>query len=201
VRGTAFHQTFIFLPLSRHLPDARIQKNNVRLMVTRHSLLPILILLLISVLVALTTQSAAAQERPDADQPANVAGNWQIQWEARLGTEHATVRFQQDGSKLTGVLHGQLTSQLGSPTVSGKVQGKKVSFTFEFTGKYPFTLTFTGPAEGDTMGGKFEVGGVVSGYDPQGENARPSDYSWKASRIPDQEGQSAQDGKPDKPGH
>jgi hypothetical protein len=156
--------------------------------VNRHFLLPILI----GVLLSTATGFAAAEERPD--QPANVAGNWQIQWEARLGTEKATVRFRQDGTKLTGVFHGQL----GSPTVSGTVQGKNVRFTLEFTGKYPFRLTFTGPVEGDTMSGKFGVGGVETGYDPHGENARPTDYSWKASRIPDQDGQSAKDEKPDK---
>jgi hypothetical protein len=158
------------------------------LRVFRHFLLPILIGVLFS------TGFAAAEERPD--QPANVAGNWQIQWEARLGTEKATVRFQQDGTKLTGVFHGNL----GSPTVSGTVQGKNVNFTFEFTGKYPFSLIFTGPVKGDKMSGKFAVGGVVGGYDPQGENAHSTDYSWRATRIPDQAGQSAKDEKPDNAG-
>jgi hypothetical protein len=158
--------------------------------VNRYFSLSILILL-----SALLSLCAVAQEHPDVDQPANVAGNWQISWEARIGAEKATVRFQQEGAKLTGVFHGQL----GSPAVFGTVQGKNVSFTLEFTGKYPFTLTFTGPLDGDKMGGKFAVGGVQGGYDPQGENARPSDYSWKAIRIPDQESQPAKAEKPDKP--
>jgi hypothetical protein len=155
--------------------------------VKRHFFFPGVLLLLTAVL-------AAAQDHSRVDQPVNVAGNWQLSWEARIGTERANVHFQQDGANLTGVFHGPL----GSPTVSGTVQGKNVTFTLEFSGKYPFTLTFTGPVEGDKMSGKFGVGGVDTGYDPQGENARPTDYSWKATRIPDQEGQSAKDEKSDK---
>jgi hypothetical protein len=146
----------------------------------RHHLLPILSLVMFGALLSSAVSFAAADEPSGQDHPAHIAGDWQIQWEARLGTEKATVRFQQDGSKLTGVFHGHL----GSPTVSGTVQGNTATFTFEFTGKYPFTLTFTGPVEGDRMGGKFQVGGVPAGYDAQGENARPTDYSWRATRIP-----------------
>jgi len=162
------------------------------MVVKRHLLLPSFFLF--GVLVLLTTPFAAAEGPPGADQPANVSGNWQISWVARLGTEKATVRFQQDGTKLTGVFHGKL----GPPVVTGTVQGKNVNFTFEFTGEYPFTLTFSGPVEGDKMSGKFSVGGVVGGYDPHGESAHPTDYSWQATRILDQENQSAQTEKPDK---
>lgn len=151
------------------------------------------ILFLLGVLVSLTPQFAAAEERQAPEQLVNVAGNWQISWEARIGTEMATVRFLQDDAKLSGVFHGQL----GSPAVAGTVDGKKVSFTFEFTGKYPFTLAFAGLLENDKMSGKFEVRGVASGYDPHGENARPTDYSWKASRLADENGQSAKNQPPD----
>jgi hypothetical protein len=188
----AFHQTFTVLPPFRHPGDARIQANqNARLMVKRHSLFSVLFLF--GVLVLSTTRLAAAEEPSGVGQSVNVSGNWQLSWVARLGTEKATVRFQQDGTNLTGVFHGNL----GSPTVTGTVRAKTVTFTLEFTGKYPFTLTFSGPVDADKMSGKFSVGGVVGGYDPHGESAHPTDYSWQATRIPDQEGQSA----PAKPDH
>src|SRR5277367_5838732 len=117
----------------------------LRLNVNRHLFLPILILL--GVVVSLTPQLAAAEDGTGTESPVSVAGNWQLSWVARLGTETATVRFQQDGVRLSGVFHGQL----GSPAVAGTIDGKKVSFTFEFTGKYPFTLAFAGLLDNDKM--------------------------------------------------
>ncbi len=148
----------------------------------RHSLLSILLLL--GFLVSLTSVIAAEES---SDQTANLAGNWQIQWEARIATEKGLVRFQQTGAKLTGVYSGPA----GSATVSGTVDGKKVSFTLEFPGKYFYSLVFTGLVEDDKMNGKFAVANMKDGYDSHGENARPTDYSWKAMRSAGQGAQTA----------
>jgi hypothetical protein len=167
------------------------KKATVRLIVRRHFLFPILFLL--GVLVSLTTLCAVAEEPTGPDQRAKVAGSWQISWEARIATEKGTVHFQQDGTKLTGTYNGPA----GSPSVSGTVDGKKVSFTFGFPGKYPYSLVFSGLVENDKMNGEFTVGDMKDGYDSHGENARPTDYSWKATRMPDQAGR-AKTEQPDK---
>lgn len=115
-----------------------------------------------------------------AIKPASVSGKWQISWEARLGTAHGTVQMEQAESRLTGSYQGQL----GTPKVSGTIDGKNVSFTLDFQGAHPFSLIFKGVVDGDKMAGKFEIGGVDGGYDQHGENARPSNYTWSAVRQP-----------------
>jgi hypothetical protein len=110
----------------------------------------------------------------------SVSGKWQISWEARMGTEHDILELKQADSKLTGTFQGHL----GSPKVSGNVDGSNISLRLEFPGKQPYTLTFTGLIDGNKMSGKFEIEGMPSGYDQHGENARPSNYTWTAVRQP-----------------
>ena len=116
------------------------------------------------------------------DKSATVAGKWQISWEARFGTERGTIQFEQADSKLSG----SLQARVGSPKVTGVVDGKKVSFELAFQGPpKPFTLVFTGTTDGDKMAGKFEIKGMTDGYDWHGENAHPTSYSWTAVRQSD----------------
>jgi hypothetical protein len=117
------------------------------------------------------------------DNPAKLAGKWQLSWEARLGTERGTMQLDQVGSKLTGTFEG---GSLGSPKISGNIECNTVTLNIEFQRTHPFTIIFKGTLDGDKMGGKFEIQGVQSGYDSHGENATPSNYSWTAVRQPDQ---------------
>src|SRR5580704_7719809 len=85
-----------------------------------------------------------------ASDPANVAGTWQISWQVRLGTAHATVQLTQDGSKLSGTFQ-----EMGvSSHLSGSVQDKNISFDVEFPGPRPYTIEFTGTVEGEKINGK-----------------------------------------------
>jgi hypothetical protein len=120
--------------------------------------------------------SAASQTKP-----ISVSGRWQISWEARIGTERDTIELEQTESKLTGTFHGKL----GSPKVSGNVDGTHVMLRMDFPGAQPYTLLFTGTIEGDKMSGKFEVPGVDRAYDFHGENVRPTNYTWSAVRQSD----------------
>jgi hypothetical protein len=117
--------------------------------------------------------SAFGQEKPT-----NIAGKWNLSWEARIGTERDLIQFDQAGSKLTG----SMQARLGTPKVSGTMDGRNVSFKLQFSGSQPFTLVFTGTIDGDKMGGKFEIEGAKDGYDWHGENVRPTNYSWTAVR-------------------
>jgi hypothetical protein len=115
------------------------------------------------------------------NKPVNLAGKWQLSWEARLGTERGTMQLEQVDSALTGSYHGHLDA----PRITGSVEGKNVNLKLEFQRTHPFTLVFTGTVDGDKMAGKFEIQEVPDGYDWHGENARPSNYSWTAVRQPD----------------
>jgi hypothetical protein len=115
------------------------------------------------------------------DKPARVAGKWQFSWEARIATESGTLQLEQADSKLSGSYHGNLTA----PKVSGAIEGNKITLNMNFQRAHPFTIVFTGTIDGDKMSGKFVIPGMENGYDPHGENVRPSNYSWAAVRLPD----------------
>jgi len=121
---------------------------------------------------------ASPVDKPAASTP-NLAGSWQFSWEARIATERGILRLQQDGTQLKG----GYTGPGGSPVASGTVNGNNVSINLAFSGVHPFTIVFTGTVDGDKMSGKFQIANMKDGYDAHGENARPTDYSWKASRI------------------
>ena len=118
---------------------------------------------------------------PSQTKSVNVSGKWQISWEARIGTERDTIQLEQTESKLSETLEGKL----GSPKVSGNVDGTHVSLRLDFPGAQPYTLLFTGTIDGVKMSGKFEVPGVDRAYDFHGENVRPTNYTWSAVRQSD----------------
>src|SRR5208282_2529166 len=90
------------------------------------------------------------------------------------------LHIRQTGNKLTGTFQGRH----GSVGISGKSDGKNISFDLPFPGSHPFTLNFQGSVDGDKMAGKFAIQGVEDGYDWHGENARPSNYTWTGVRQP-----------------
>lgn len=146
--------------------------------------------------LAATAQAQAVPTRQDPVKDApkdttshltsvNVAGNWQVSWTVRLGTEPCVLHLEQDGAKLTGTfkdLHGI------SP-LTGNIDQKQLSFDVRFGGKRPFTTRFTGTANGDKMEGKSEAvnvsdgGGAFLGHG--GEILQP-DHPWTAKRAADQ---------------
>jgi hypothetical protein len=129
----------------------------------------------IGLLLFLLAFRLSAASQPKA---ANVSGRWQISWEARLGTERDAIQLEQTGSKLGGTFYGKL----GSPKVSGNVDGEHISLRLDFPGIHPYALLFTGTIDGEQMNGKLEVPGVDGAYDFHGENVRPTNYTWSAIR-------------------
>jgi hypothetical protein len=114
---------------------------------------------------------------------ANVAGTWQISWQVRLGTAHATVELKQDGSKLSG-----LFEEMGvSSHLSGNIQGKDISFDVAFPGPRPYTIEFMGTVNGEKISGKSRAKGVEGAgayLGHAGEVVQP-DHPWTASRSPE----------------
>ncbi len=112
-----------------------------------------------------------------ADAPA-VAGNWQVSWQGRQGTQQGTLQFQQDGSKLTGTMEGER----GSAPLSGTVNGNTVSFTVEMKGeRRSMTLAFTGTVDGDKMSGTFQPQGGGGGG-RGGRGGQEGGHTWTATR-------------------
>jgi hypothetical protein len=112
----------------------------------------------------------------------SVAGKWQLSWQGRIGMQRGILALQQSGMKLNGTFQ----SALGSPAVSGTIQGQNVSFTLRFERPRAFTIVFTGRVDGPKMNGKFELDGIADGYDEHGETAQAINYSWTATSLEDQ---------------
>jgi hypothetical protein len=107
--------------------------------------------------------------------PSNVAGAWQISWQGRSGTQQATMKVQQDGSKLSGTFE----DASGSSSMTGSVAGNNVSFSVQIQGR-PTTLAFTGTVDGDKMSGTFQPQGGSGG----GRHARggQGNHTWSGVR-------------------
>jgi len=85
-----------------------------------------------------------------ADQPANVAGTWELTREGRNGTVTETLTVAQDGGKISGTLKGQR----GEAKFEGSVTGNKISFTISReTDNGTFTMEYSATVEGDSMKG------------------------------------------------
>lgn len=85
-----------------------------------------------------------------ADEPAKVAGTWEMSFEGPRGTFTRTLKLQQDGSTIKGTL----TGRRGEAPLEGSVEGNKISFTVtRETPNGTFTLEYAGTVDGDSMKG------------------------------------------------
>lgn len=94
-----------------------------------------------------------------ADAP-KIAGKWQFVLEMPHGNRSGVLTLQQDGAKLSGTCELQ---KHGTSTVTGSIQGAKVSMKIELHGG---SFTLLGAVEGDNMSGTTE----------------PAGGTWKATR-------------------
>ncbi len=87
-----------------------------------------------------------------ADEPANVAGNWEMSSEGPNGTMTQTLAIQQDG----GTIKGTLTGRRGAAPLEGTVTGSQVSFTVKRQTQNGDTMVieYTATLEGDSLKGK-----------------------------------------------
>jgi hypothetical protein len=89
------------------------------------------------------------------DQPANVAGAWNMTFEGRNGTVTQSLKLVQDAGKLTGTL----TSQRGDSPITGTITGNAIDFTVKrTTPNGDFSIEYTGTVDGDSMKGSFKMG-------------------------------------------
>ena len=86
-----------------------------------------------------------------ADEPAKVAGTWEMTFAGPMGTRTQTLNIQQDGSTIKGTI----TGRRGESPLEGSVTGNKISFTVKRdTPNGTFTIEYTGTVEGDSIKGK-----------------------------------------------
>lgn len=139
------------------------------------------------------TQKDPVPDKASHVSPTEVAGNWQVSWQGRLGAEPVALHLQQDGAKLTGTFqdfHGIMP-------LSGTVDEKKISFEVQFKGPRPFTTQFTGTVDGDKIEGTSQAVGVESGggafLGHGGEVVHP-EHPWTGKRVANQPPPSGQAG-------
>lgn len=102
-----------------------------------------------------------------AQEPAKVAGKWEITWQGRQGPVTATLELKQKGEELTGKF---ITAPGRESPVTGTVKGKEIAFTVvrETQGR-KIPVRYTGSVEGDAMKGTV----------PFGQSTR----EWTAKRL------------------
>ena len=93
-------------------------------------------------------------------QSTNVTGEWAFNVTTDQGAGTPTMTFKQDGEKLTGKYVGQL----GAADLTGTVKGNAIhfAFTLDVQGQQA-PVTYDGTVEKNTMQGKLDIGGMVTG--------------------------------------
>lgn len=93
-------------------------------------------------------------------QATNVTGEWTFDVQTDQGGGTPAITFKQDGEKLTGKYAGQL----GNADLTGTVKGNAIHFTFtlDVQGQQA-PVTYDGTVEKNTMKGKMDIGGMVTG--------------------------------------
>jgi hypothetical protein len=93
-------------------------------------------------------------------QATNVTGEWLFNVTTDQGGGTPTITFKQDGEKLTGKYAGQL----GAADLTGTVKGNAIHFTFTIDAQgQAAPVTYDGTVEKNTMKGKLDIGGMVTG--------------------------------------
>jgi hypothetical protein len=137
-------------------------------------------------------QKDPVPDKPSHVPPAEVAGNWQVSWQGRLGSEPVVLHLQQDGTKLTGTFQ----DLRGVMPLSGTIDEKKISFDVQFKGPRPFTTRFIGTADGDKIEGTSQAVGVEGGgafLGHAGEIVHP-EHPWTGKHVASQPTPSGQTG-------
>jgi hypothetical protein len=109
-----------------------------------------------------------------------LAGQWQLSWQGRIGTERASVVLQPSGQ----VLHGSFRTSQGSAPLSGSAHGSEVSFAVGFPGPPRYRVLFSGVVHDDQIGGQAQPQDVNGhAFAGHGGEISPEYYRWTAVRA------------------
>jgi hypothetical protein len=108
------------------------------------------------------------------------AGQWQLSWRGRIGTEQARLVLQSHGQQVTGSFN---TPRGGAP-LSGSLHEQSLAFTVDFPGPPSYRILFTGLVHGSRIEGEAQpqVGGGRA-FAGHGGEVSPDYYRWSATRI------------------
>ncbi len=111
---------------------------------------------------------------------AGLAGQWQLSWQGRIGTEQATLLLQPAGEALSG----SFRNARGSAALSGSVHGPKLSFAVDFPGPPPYRIVFSGVAQGNQIQGEAQPQDVKArAFAGHGGEIARDYYTWTATRV------------------
>jgi hypothetical protein len=93
----------------------------------------------------------------------DITGKWVFEVQTDAGSGTPTVTFKQDGEKITG--HYSSTN-LGEADLTGTLKGQNLTFTFqaEVAGAGSLPVTYVAKVESrDSMKGTIDIGGAATG--------------------------------------
>jgi hypothetical protein len=105
--------------------------------------------------LALVTSAAPQAAPPKAETPASVSGTWTVHADVSGNQSESTCTFTQKDAELSG----SCTSDRGTVMITGKVEGKTVSWQFDtpYEGQ-TLTVYYSGtPQSADKMAGTINV--------------------------------------------
>ncbi len=92
---------------------------------------------------------------PLSAQQVNVSGDWEMTSQGRQGPMTTKLHFEQDGEKIKVTME----NPRGEMTGEGTIKGNEIEWTItRETPRGPFTMTYKGTVEGDTMKGEVQFG-------------------------------------------
>jgi hypothetical protein len=185
----------MFVPGRPVIRKTLIENFSIQEMSVNHRLFPVIAFLL-SLAVWLP---AAARDGSSAGQSASVNGRWLVQWQARLGTEQATIELEQRGSALSGSFH----DPRHSCPLSGTIEGKNIAFDVPFQGPRPYTIAFKGVLDADKISGTSQAKnmGSTGAYLGHGGEIVQPEHPWTATRQADPPSLRTQKGKSPRSGN
>lgn len=125
--------------------------------------LALVLILGVALSAAQTSSSRAPSQR---ENPAKVAGTWEMTSQGRQGAVTSTMTIEQTGDKIKGTIQGP---QRENP-FEGTVKGNEINFTVKFeTPRGEMVMEYSGKIEGATMKGVRKT--------PRGET------EWTAKRV------------------
>jgi hypothetical protein len=124
--------------------------------------------------VAMLAGCGRARGQPD------LAGQWQLSWQGRIGTEQATLRLAPHGQ----LLRGSVITPRGDAPLSGSFDGARLSFTVQFPGPPAYRIRFSGIARADQLEGEAQPqDGTGSAFAGHGGEVAHDYYRWSAVRT------------------
>jgi hypothetical protein len=104
----------------------------------------------LTIVMAAAASVAIAQNhsQPSAES-VRIAGEWNLAFESPHGTMKASLKLQQEGTKITGSCE---MAEMGTSTITGKVEGHNTTLTIALHGG-EMNLTLNGTVADDKMSG------------------------------------------------